>query len=54
MILKVSLVLKDASATADWFCDANGVIIITTKRVAEGKLKINISTFFTTLTPNNP
>ena len=45
-------VLKDASATAVFGVrGANGVILITTKRGAEGKAKISASTSFSALTP---
>jgi len=45
-------VLKDASATAVFGVrGANGVVLITTKRGAEGKAKISFSTSFTALTP---
>lgn len=45
-------VLKDASATAVFGVrGANGVVLITTKRGAEGKAKIDISTSFSAVTP---
>ena len=45
-------VLKDASATAVFGVrGANGVVLITTKRGAEGKAKISVSTSFTALSP---
>ena len=45
-------VLKDASATAVFGVrGANGVVLITTKRGAEGKAKISFSTSFSALTP---
>lgn len=45
-------VLKDASATAVFGVrGANGVILVTTKRGAEGKATINVSTSFSVLTP---
>lgn len=45
-------VLKDASATAVFGVrGANGVVLITTKRGAEGKAKIDVSTSFSALTP---
>ena len=45
-------VLKDASATAVFGVrGANGVVLITTKRGAEGKAKIDITTSFSALTP---
>lgn len=45
-------VLKDASATAVFGVrGANGVVLITTKRGAEGKAKISASTSFGLLTP---
>ncbi|MBE6260677.1 MAG: TonB-dependent receptor [Prevotella sp.] len=45
-------VLKDASATAVFGVrGANGVILITTKRGAEGKAKISINTSFSAVTP---
>ena len=45
-------VLKDASATAVFGVrGANGVVLITTKRGAEGKAKISASTSFSALTP---
>lgn len=45
-------VLKDASATAVFGVrGANGVILVTTKRGAEGKAKINVNTSFSLLTP---
>lgn len=46
-------VLKDASATAVFGVrGANGVILVTTKRGAEGKAKVNVNTSFSVLTPN--
>ena len=45
-------VLKDASATAVFGVrGANGVVLITTKRGAEGKAKISVSTSWTALSP---
>ena len=45
-------VLKDASATAVFGVrGANGVVLITTKRGAQGKAKISASTSWTALTP---
>lgn len=45
-------VLKDASATAVFGVrGANGVVLITTKRGAQGKAKINVSTSWTALAP---
>lgn len=45
-------VLKDASATAVFGVrGANGVVLITTKRGAQGKAKINVSTSWTALSP---
>jgi len=45
-------VLKDASATAVFGVrGANGVVLITTKRGAEGKAKISVSSSFTALSP---
>lgn len=45
-------VLKDASATAVFGVrGANGVILVTTKRGAEGKTSINVNTSFSLLTP---
>ena len=45
-------VLKDASATAVFGVrGANGVVLITTKRGAEGQAKIDVSTSFSVLTP---
>ena len=45
-------VLKDASATAVFGVrGANGVVLITTKRGAEGKAKISFSLSFSALTP---
>ena len=45
-------VLKDASATAVFGVrGANGVVLITTKRGAEGKAKVSFSTSFSALTP---
>ena len=45
-------VLKDASATAVFGVrGANGVVLITTKRGAEGKAKISINTSFSAVTP---
>lgn len=45
-------VLKDASATAVFGVrGANGVVLITTKRGAEGKAKISVNTSFSALTP---
>ena len=45
-------VLKDASATAVFGVrGANGVVLITTKRGAEGKAKISVSTAWTALSP---
>ena len=47
-------VLKDASATAVFGVrGANGVILITTKRGAEGKAKITVNTSFSLLTPTD-
>ncbi len=45
-------VLKDASATAVFGVrGANGVVLITTKRGAEGKAKISVNTSFSAVTP---
>ena len=45
-------VLKDASATAVFGVrGANGVVLITTKRGAEGKAKISVNTSFSLVTP---
>lgn len=45
-------VLKDASATAVFGVrGANGVILITTKRGAEGKAKVTVNTSYSVLTP---
>lgn len=45
-------VLKDASATAVFGVrGANGVILVTTKRGAEGKATVNVNTSFSILTP---
>lgn len=45
-------VLKDASATAVFGVrGANGVVLITTKRGAQGKAKISVSTAWTALSP---
>lgn len=45
-------VLKDASATAVFGVrGANGVVLITTKRGAEGKAKLSFTTSFSALTP---
>ena len=45
-------VLKDASATAVFGVrGANGVVLITTKRGAQGKAKISVSTSWTALSP---
>jgi len=45
-------VLKDASATAVFGVrGANGVILVTTKRGAEGKARINVNASFSLLTP---
>ena len=45
-------VLKDASATAVFGVrGANGVVLITTKRGAQGKAKISVSTSWTALAP---
>ena len=45
-------VLKDASATAVFGVrGANGVILVTTKRGAEGKAKVNVNTSFSVITP---
>ena len=45
-------VLKDASATAVYGVrGANGVILVTTKRGAQGKATVNVNTSFSILTP---
>ena len=45
-------VLKDASATAVFGVrGANGVILVTTKRGAQGKATVNVNTSFSILTP---
>ena len=47
-------VLKDASATAVFGVrGANGVVLITTKRGAEGKAKISVNTSFSLVTPTD-
>lgn len=48
-------VLKDASATAVYGVrGANGVILVTTKRGAEGKAKVSFSTNYSMVTPSKP
>src|SRR5574344_10041 len=47
-------ILKDASATAVYGAQAaNGVMLITSKKGANGKAKINFSSSYTTQTPTN-
>ena len=48
-------VLKDASATAVYGAQAaNGVLLITTKKGAKGKAKVNFSSSYSWQTPTNP